>query len=127
MPCTKIQQRRELYKISSSCKKYPHYHIIVRLYDCSSGTDIYKGCIETGALYAFCTSESPHAAIVKDVIDYWKYSKYISDDIYAELEWRDVILDPQMLLRDINVDGYKLPLYSCSPDNEIILRYVIRK
>jgi hypothetical protein len=108
--------------MTSSCKKYPHFHIILKLYDGSSGKDIYKGSLETRTFYAFCTEEMPYAAIVKDVIDYWRYSKFISDDICAEIEWRDVILDPQMLLRDICVDGYKLPLFSCS-HNELILRY----
>ena len=104
------------------CNKEPHYHILLRLYDSSSGNDVYMGTIETHALYAYNTDES-NVSIVKDIIDYWRNLRHIPQNTVATIEWKDVVLDPNMLLRDIEVDGVKIPLHSCLSNDFFILRY----
>ena len=105
-------------------KKEPHYHLMIRLLDCSSGTAIYSGTLETDALYAYEIDENNTAATVNDIINIWTDRRRISEkDAIAMVEWNGKILDPSMLIRDIEVDNKKIPLYIPNPDEPIVLRY----
>lgn len=108
----------------SSCKKHPHYHLMIRLLDCSSGQEIYSGTLETEALYAYNIDELNTSAKVKDIINIWRSRRYISETAAnASAEWNGESLDPNMLIRDIEVEYKKIPLYMPNPDEPIILRY----
>lgn len=108
----------------SPCKKHPHYHLMIRLLNCSSGQEIYFGTLETEALYAYNIDDLNTSAIVKDIINTWRDRRHISEtNATATVEWNGETLDPNILIRDIEVYGKKIPLYIPNPDEPIILRY----
>ena len=111
-----------------SCKKHPHYHLMIRLLDCTSGEEIYSGTLETEALYAYNIDEKYKASTVRDIINTWRDRRYIEESAAnASAEWNGETLDPDMLIRDIEIDNKRIPLYIPSPDEPIILRYWMMK
>uniref|UniRef100_A0A6C0HIX5 Uncharacterized protein n=1 Tax=viral metagenome TaxID=1070528 RepID=A0A6C0HIX5_9ZZZZ len=108
----------------TSCSDNPHYHLFIRLLDCSSGKEVYVGTLQTDALYAYNIDNSYRASTIKDLITIWKDRRCILDnDAVASVEWNDETLDPEMLIRDVCVDNKKIPLYIPDPNNPIILKY----
>ena len=107
------------------CKNNPHYHLIIRLFNCSSGEEVYSGTFETEALYAF-TIDEYKASTVRDIINVWRERWYMDEkDAVATVEWNGETLDPDMLIRDIEINTKKIPLYISNPNEPIILRYWI--
>jgi len=107
-----------------SCKKHPHYHLMIRLFDCTSGQAIYSGTLETEALYAYNIDNIYKASTVRDIINTWRDRRYIEEkDAVANVEWNGETLDPDMLIRDIEIDTKKIPLYIPNPNEPVILRY----
>jgi hypothetical protein len=45
------------------------------------------------------------------------------NDATATVEWNGETLDPGMLIRDIEINNKKIPLYIPNPMEPIILRY----
>jgi hypothetical protein len=98
---------------------------MIRLLDCSSGKEKYVGTIETEALYEYDIDEHL-AAKVKDLIKTWKDRRSIlENDAISTIEWNGETLKTDMLLRDICIDGKKIPLYMPEPNEPFILRYWI--
>lgn len=112
-----------------SCKNYPHYHIMIKIMDCSNDNEIYTGMIETEALYADNIENSHSASTIRDIINVWRNNRYISEeDADATIAWNGEILDPNMFIRNIIIKGKKIPLYVHLPSDAVILRYwTIRK
>ena len=107
-----------------SCKNYPHYHIMMKLMDCSTGNEIYAGMIETGALYENNIEKTHYASTVRDIINAWRNNRHMyGEDVDANIAWNGEILDPDMFIRDIIVNGKKIPLYVHLPNDAVILRY----
>lgn len=105
------------------CEKCPHYHLSIRIINCTMSDEKYEGTIQSDALYAY-NGVKQNAAIVKDIIHFWRCKKRISNmDIVAVIEWEGEALDPDMLLRDIEVDGNKIPLSCMTEDTEMLLKY----
>jgi len=108
----------------TSCSNNPHYHLMVRLLDCSSGREVYVGTLQTEALYAYNIDKFNKASTIKDIIITWRDRRCIlENEANVTIEWNGEILDPEMLIRDVLVDNKKIPLYMPEPDNPIILRY----
>jgi hypothetical protein len=106
------------------CKNHPHYHLMIRLFDCTSGKEVYSGTLETDALYAHNIDELYKASTVRDIINTWRYRKYVSENnAVANVEWNGITLDPDILIRDIEVDNKKIPLYIPNQNEPIILKY----
>lgn len=108
-----------------SCKSENHYHLMIRLLNCSSGKETYVGTIQTDALYAYNNDKTKNmAATVKDIINTWRDRRcFLETDAVATVEWNGTTLDPCMLIRDIVVDGEKIPLHIQLPNNPFILKY----
>jgi hypothetical protein len=107
-----------------SCKNQPHYHLMIRLFNCTSGEEIYSGTLETEALYAHNIDEKYKAATVRDIINTWRDRRYMDEkDAVATVEWNGETLDPDMLIRDIEIDTKKIPLYIPNPNEPVVLRY----
>ena len=107
-----------------ACKNHPHYHLMIRLLDCSSGEEVYSGTLETEALYAYNIDDKNTSATVKDIINTWRDRRYMyENDATATVEWNGETLDPGMLIRDIEINNKKIPLYIPNPMEPIILRY----
>ena len=107
-----------------ACQKEPHYHLMIRLLDCSSGTEVYAGTLQTEALYAYDIDEKNKASTIRDIINVWKDRRFIlENEAIVEIAWNNQILSTNMLLREIEIDGEKLPLYTPPSDKPIILRY----
>lgn len=108
----------------SPCKRLPHYHLMIRLLNCSSGKEIYSGTLQTEALYAYNIDNQYTSATVKDIINTWKNRRFILEtDAIVTVEWNGETLNTNTLIRDIEVNGKKIPLYIPVPDEPIILRY----
>ena len=104
----------------SPCKKHPHYHLMIRLLNCSSGQEIYSGTLETEALYTYNIDEINTSSTVKDIINTWRNRRYISEtNATASVEWNGETLDPHMLIRDIDVDGKKY-LFICLTQTNLL-------
>ena len=105
------------------CKNSPHYHLMIRLFNCTSGEEVYSGTLETEALYAFDIDEYK-SSIVRDIINTWRDRRYMDEkDAVATVEWNGQTLDPYMLIRDIEINTKKITLYIPNPNEPIILRY----
>jgi hypothetical protein len=97
---------------------------MIRLLDCSSGEEVYSGTLETEALYAYNIDDKNTSATVKDIINTWRDRRYMyENDATATVEWNGETLDPGMLIRDIEINNKKIPLYIPNPMEPIILRY----
>lgn len=105
-------------------KTHPYYHLHIRLLDCSTGSEVYTGTIETEPLYAYNIDNLHRASTVRDIINIWKTRRCIlENDAVASIEWNGETLDPYMLIRDISVGQKKIALYLPDPIEPIILRY----
>jgi hypothetical protein len=97
---------------------------MIKLMDCSTGYEIYAGMIETGALYENNIEKTHCASTVRDIINAWRNNRHMyEEDVDANIAWNGEILNPDMFIRDIIVNGKKIPLYVHLPNDAVILRY----